>query len=952
MKPTRLLILSALFLFYTGNNLFAQLQITTNNNATALAQKLVGEGVIISNATITSNPIATGFFRNFGGTKIGMDSGIVLTNGRAKTDFSGIGLDGNGINPASSVRADANLGLPGDQDLANELGTSIGQLNDAIALEFDFIPLGDSIKFNYILSSEEYTNVTVCVYYDAFAFFISGPGITGKKNIALVPGTNTPVTIKNVNNITTASCISNPQYYLDNTSNVFFTHEGHTTLFTARTQVQPCQTYHLKLVIADQGDHAWDTGVFLEAGSLRSDPVKFDGHTPLNEFNLPYLAEGCTPGLINIYRNQKKPYAQTFTLSFGGTATNGVDITTIPSTITIPANDSVVSIPVSAIADLIPEGTEKLKIYVSNNCASNPSDSIEIEIRDIDRMQITPKDSARVCRNSSVQLEAVPGYANYTWTNSATLSANNINNPIAAPVSALTNYVCTATTGNCIARDSVLLRMKTLSLVSKTDIPCANGTNGAITVAGSGWEGAVNFAINNGTYQPGNAFTGLPAGTYWVKAKDAAGCTDSIQVNLAQSFPNMSVAANPVAATCSVIPDGTISVTASGGNGSYTFSTDGTSYQTNNVLTVSEGSYIVYVKDGNGCLATKSPVIVPKINTVTINTGLDTATICEGKSYIMAATSNATTINWTPVTALTNTTTLTPTANPVNTTKYYVKADLGTCTRTDSIVVKVWPAPKAHAGEATPICYGITAQLSGSGGIEYQWTADPSFVSSTDIYNPVVQPSKTTTYYLNIKDINDCYSLQASTVTVEVVPSVKIFAGNDTLVAMNQPLQLHAIELNNSGVTSWEWSSPVMAFLDNPFIESPRAVFTSPAITAPYEYTYTVTGKTPGGCKGSDEIKVKVYKGPEIYVPSAFTPNNDGKNDLLIALPVGLKEFRFLRVFNRWGEMIYNSPDPNHGWNGTIRGVTQPTGVYIWTAEGIDYTGKIVTRQGTTTLIR
>jgi hypothetical protein len=104
-----------------------------------------------------------------------------------------------------------------------------------------------------------------------------------------------------------ATCVNNPQYYIDNTSNVYFTHEGHTTLFTASAQVQPCQRYHLKFVVAGQGDHAWDTGVFLEAGSLISDPVKIEGNTPINDFNLPYFAEGCVSGSIHILRSQKKP---------------------------------------------------------------------------------------------------------------------------------------------------------------------------------------------------------------------------------------------------------------------------------------------------------------------------------------------------------------------------------------------------------------------------------------------------------------------------------------------------------------------------------------------------------------------------------------------------------------------------------------------------------------------
>jgi len=234
MRPFQFLLCLVLLLFCISSRSFAQLQITTNTNAAALAQKLVGEGVVISNATITTNSISTGFFVNRSGTNIGMDSGIVLTNGRARSNLpSIIGLDGDGFRVASTVRADANLLLPGDADLASELGIPVSQLNDAIALEFDFIPLGDSIQFNYILSSEEYTTGTVCIFNDAFAFFISGPGITGKKNIALIPGTNIPVTIKNVNNIITAPCVNNPQYYIDNTSNVYFTHEGHTSLFTA-----------------------------------------------------------------------------------------------------------------------------------------------------------------------------------------------------------------------------------------------------------------------------------------------------------------------------------------------------------------------------------------------------------------------------------------------------------------------------------------------------------------------------------------------------------------------------------------------------------------------------------------------------------------------------------------------------------------------------------------------
>jgi gliding motility-associated-like protein len=955
MKPFLLLIFTGVLLFVVSNKSFAQLQVTNSNNAIALAQKIAGEGVIVSNATLTGGSASKGFFINRGGTQINLDSGIVLTSGRAETSGALNGINITSFQPASSVLANNTAGTPGDADLALALGVPTTSTRDACVLEFDFIPVGDTIKFNYVFSSEEYNPSFVCSFNDAFAFFISGPGITGLKNIALVPGTTTPVSIFNVNNVKnppTILCPNNPQYYIDNRSNTFFSHDGHTTVLTAVSEVQPCQTYHLKMVVVDLIDSQYDTGVFLEAGSLRSDPLKIEGHNPLNEFNLPYLAEGCVPGSIHVVRNRKKPYPQILTLTYAGTAINGVDVTLLPPTATILANDSVVIIPITAIADLIPEGNEKLKIYIGNNCASIYSDSIEIEIRDIDLLAITPADSMRICRNASVQLDAPPGYLTYTWTNGGTLSINNINNPVATPTGASTNYICTATIGNCTARDSVLLNWKTVSLVSKTDILCKNGTNGAISINGTGWGTGINYAINNGAFQAGNTFPGLTAGTYWLKIKDDSGCTDSIQVTLVQSFPDIAITANPVAATCSITPDGTISVAAAGGNGLYTYSSNGTSYQNNNVLTVAEGSYTVYVKDGNGCSERITAVVVPKINSVVVDAEPDTD-ICEGTSYKITAISNVTDISWSPTIALANTTTLTPTASPVDTTKYYVTATFGTCTRTDSVIINVWPAPIPDAGDDLPICYGITAQLHGAGGLQFQWTADASFVSPTDISSPTVKPAITTTYYLNVKDVHGCVSLQKDDVTIHVTPSVKIFAGNDTIIAINQPLKLNAVDVNRSGVDHWEWSSvTTVSNLDNPMSQSPVATFSSPVAIAPYEYVYTITGRTPVGCEGFDEIKIKVYKGPDIYVPTGFTPNSDGKNDLLIPVPVGIKDLKFFRVFNRWGQLIFQTQNPSRGWDGRINGVTQPTGVFIWTAEGIDYTGKLISVRGTSTLVR
>ena len=143
-----LLCITCIFCYQRSN---AQLQITAESNAQALVQKLLGPGVTVSNVTLTGHPAMTGIFNNISGTNIGIDSGIVLTNGRAKTIGTGsFGMDGDGINTALNVNAFNQWGFPGDPDLSAIVAE---ETNDACVLEFDFVPLLDCIRLNYVFSS-------------------------------------------------------------------------------------------------------------------------------------------------------------------------------------------------------------------------------------------------------------------------------------------------------------------------------------------------------------------------------------------------------------------------------------------------------------------------------------------------------------------------------------------------------------------------------------------------------------------------------------------------------------------------------------------------------------------------------------------------------------------------------------------------------------------------------
>jgi len=999
----------------------SQLNIIPQTNGLQLAQKLVGSGVTISNISLTGSSLSTGFFYNQSGTQLGIDSGIVLSTGRVLTSGTFYGLNGSQNLTASSQMNTA--GDPQLSELVNPRPTA-----DAVVLEFDFIPVGDSVKFRYVFSSDEYPTFTCSNFNDVFAFFINGPGITGTKNIALVPGTTIPVAINSINsgtpgggyNIGTCNSMGpgSPftQFFVNNTGNQFFTHNGHTVVLTAAAAVQPCQTYHLKIAIADVQDKSFDSGVFLEAESLKSDPLVIIPFTPIANGH-PYLVEGCQPGGIKILRSRKSPYPQPVNLAFGGTATNGTDVQMIPSVATIPANDSLVIVPITTIVDNMPEGIETLKIYVSNGCIFSglSLDSIEVQLRDYDTLALSPWQRAGICKNSSLQLVANPGFSSYQWTPSGSMNHNDIFNPVVSPASA-TTYVCSAVIGDCHAKDSVRIEIKTIDLLTTKNINCTNGNSGEIRVGGGAeWNGPVTFSINNGAFGSDSLFTNLVAGTYLLKMKDATGCTDSMNVNLVQAFPNLVLAENISTASCTGT-NGQVQMSATGGSGPYKYAIDGGSFSSANQFNVNSGNHSVAVKDSNGCITTHNVVVgmdppivfttttsaascsgspdgmvfihatggsgqylysvngttfqnadsflvnvgnvnvtvkdlkgctttqmvsVPLNQSVFIFAANDTS-ICEGSSVQLHLNSNAQQFTWTPASTLSGSASANPVASPSVTTTYYVTGKKDICTATDSITVTVLPAPVPNAGLDSVICYGRSIRLHGSGGVSYMWQPASQVNSPTDA-SPSVKPLLSTVYYLNVSDDHQCTSLHPDSVLISVIPGVQVSAGRDTSIARGQSLQLHGQDFNNGSNNLYQWTPPLG--LDHPNTLDPIA-------TLDRDITYTLTITTPEGCEGKDEIVIKVFSSADIYVPTGFTPNGDGKNDILKVMPVGMKQLNYFRVFNRWGQMIFSTTSEGIGWDGTIQGKAQPTGTYAWIADAVDYKGTHVMRRGVVTLIR
>jgi gliding motility-associated-like protein len=259
-------------------------------------------------------------------------------------------------------------------------------------------------------------------------------------------------------------------------------------------------------------------------------------------------------------------------------------------------------------------------------------------------------------------------------------------------------------------------------------------------------------------------------------------------------------------------------------------------------------------------------------------------------------------------------------------------------------LVHVNPPPIANAGPDVTVCYGKPVQLTGTGGTQYKWSPT-SYLSDTTIANPVaVLPAAGTYIYsLTVSNGTGCKSLKDDSIRITMLPQLKVFAGNDTSIALGQQVKLQAVDVNNSGFASYLWSPP--GGLSNPAIPNP---FTKPN----RDITYTLKATTAAGCDAIASIKIKVFAIAEIYVPTAFTPNGDGINDYLIPIPVGIVQFKYFSVFNRYGQMVFTTTNLAKGWDGTLSGSKQNVGTYVWIVEGVDFNGTVIKKQGYAVLIR
>jgi hypothetical protein len=400
---------------------------------------LLGNGVTAFNIQYQGNLSQIGYFTggNSSGIPLGIDSGIVLSTGEI-VDFA----QSASINSSTTITSANNT--PADADMLSIIQTNNanGSSNDAAIIEFDFTPLGDTVKFDYMFGSEEYPEF-VCSFNDGFGMFLSGPGITGPytnnaANIALVPYTNppVPVSIYNVNQ-STGTCAwanNNDSLYVSNSGSSDFALDGFTKVFTAMSPVQCGATYHLKIAIADANDHAYDSGVILKARSLVSNQVSFIPTSSSGIVGDSSLVEGCTDGFLTFNRPGNLDSTLVVYLTYptsvpyGGLATPGVDYNQLPDSIVFQPNVPQIIIPVHAIMDGLTEGTEGIAISMQfqSGCGGLTQFTRYMYIINPSPVQAVVNDTS-ICQGDLVTMNAIAvnGYPTYTylWSTGDTTSS-------------------------------------------------------------------------------------------------------------------------------------------------------------------------------------------------------------------------------------------------------------------------------------------------------------------------------------------------------------------------------------------------------------------------------------------------------------------------------------------------------------------------------------------------
>ncbi|GDX53097.1 hypothetical protein LBMAG27_21440 [Bacteroidota bacterium] len=615
-----------------------------------------------------------------------------------------------------------------------------------------------------------------------------------------------------------------------------------------------------------------------------------------------------------------------------------------------------------------------------------------------------------VCFGNPVQLNASGGIG-YSWSPSATLTAANISNPTANPVSTTTYSVIVSDANGCSAIDAVTITINSLPLANAgtdQDI-CINFTAQLSATGGIGYLWSPDATLSDTLINNPIASPILPT-TYSVLVTGANGCTASDNVVI-------TVHNNPIVSAGNDVTICYSTSTQLNATGASTYNWLPFTALNNAGIanpTASPTTTTTYVVEGIsawGCISFDT-MVVSVLPPPTAFAGTDTA-ICLLQSTTLHSTGGIG-YSWAPANSLNNSLIANPLASPSATVDYIVTVtDTNGCFANDTVNVLVHPLPTINAGPDLFLCVGSSLQLNATGGISYQWSPAQDLDNNL-ITNPITTTDSLTNYIVTSQDNIGCsntdtvlvtviYPLTATAVNkVDVceglqtqlsagggafyqwipaagldnanIPNPTCYVGQSTnyMVIVSDGMcfsdtayvfvQVHPLPMVYAGedqvvlagddvTLSGSGNGTTYMWLPSDGADCPDCLKTivHPDITT----TYTLWITNDFGCSAADNVVIKVgCTADVVFVPNAFSPNGDGNNDVFYVRSKGVKTLNYFRIYDRWGALVFESTDLHKGWDGNVRNKIAMPGVYVWYMEGACANGQKVDLQGNVTMVR
>ncbi|MES2760599.1 MAG: gliding motility-associated C-terminal domain-containing protein [Bacteroidota bacterium] len=567
-----------------------------------------------------------------------------------------------------------------------------------------------------------------------------------------------------------------------------------------------------------------------------------------------------------------------------------------------------------------------------NGCVNSTTTTVNVNPLPV----ITTSPSFSMCSGNTGTLTA-GGAATYTWTPALNLNSAT-GNTVTSTTSATETYTVTGTDLNTCVNSSIttitVVTTPTISVSSSSAIICPASSATLVATGATNYTWTPATTLSSGT---GSTVIATPVNTEtYVVTGANSNCIDITQIVVTVTVnPTITSTSHTICSTQSA------TLTASGAS-TYTWS-PGTHLNTTTSASVistppTTQTYTVRGSSPLGCINSTS-LTVDVIPTPTLAISSSTPIICAGNSTTLNA-SGASSFTWSPAT-VSNINTGTTIATPLATTIYTATGSNGLpvfgCTDTKTIQIIVTPLPIIITGPGPIICEGQSTLIYATGGTTYTWSPSAGVSDIHDSTTTVKPTGSGIIVYTVTGTTNNCSNTATVGITVNSLPILD--AGVDSIINID-----HIITLNGTGNT------PVG------FINASTGVKFDcnycPTVTVnPQENTcYTLEGISSAGCRNTDVVCITVTKDWNVYIPNAFTPNGDEKNEVFVPMGFGIAEIK-LTIFNRWGVEIFKSNGENIGWDGKNKGQLCEQGIYIYQAEVKAMSGQTVVKTGHVTLL-